>query len=337
MVYLKHFFRVMIFGLLVCSFFSCGSHKKPLNLPHIKFKTQLFYKDLFDTPPDSIPLKIPFFINKYAPFFEIFGTNVIHAGFPNEKNFGVLLQQFISDYQMRTVYNDIKKQYAQLDDINEQLNDAFRYYAYYFPHKAIPDIYYYHGGFNQSVITTDSIIGIGLDKYLGTNYAYYTRLGLPSYQTAKMRKEYIAVDALRYYIYGLFPFNLEKENVLSYLIYEGRIQYLLDAVFPNMDDTLKFGFSSNQLTWCKKSERSMWQYLIDKKKLFSNDLQEIKRYTTEGPFTTSFPPQSPARAAVWIAYRIVTQYMDKHPKETIEQLMNEKDEQKIVQQAEYNP
>jgi hypothetical protein len=29
--------------------------------------------------------------------------------------------------------------------------------------------------------------------------------------------------------------------------------------------------------------------------------------------------------------------MDKHPKETIEQLMNEKDEQKIVQQAEYNP
>jgi len=337
MFFKRNYFYVVILIYIAGILFSCQSPKKPDNLSKINLKTHLFYKELFDTPPDSISNKIPYFINTYPTFFEIFGNNVIHIGFPNEKKYGYLLQQFISDYQMRTVYNDIQKQYKQLDDINQQLNQAFQYFSYYFPSKAIPEIFYYHGGFNQSIITTDSLIGIGLDKYLGSNYTYYARLGLPVYQTLKMRKEYIAVDALRYYAYGIFPFNFQNETVLSHLIYEAKIQYLLDAVFPDMKDTIKFGFSGRQLSWCQKSERSMWQFLIDKKKLFSNDRMEIKRYTNDGPFTTTFPQESPARAAVWMAYNIVKQYMQRQPDKTLEQLMNETNEQKIVQESEYNP
>lgn len=316
---------------------SCQNDDKPENLPKIQLRTFSFYKDLFHLPVDSIPNKIPFLIKKHSPFFELFGSNVIHIGFPEEKRFGLLLQQFVSDYHMQTVYKDIEKTFADTKTMDDELENAFSYFAYYLPNMPIPKIYYFHGGFNQSIITTDSLIGIGLDKYLGANYNYYQRLGLPEYQRIKMRKEYIPVDAMRYYLYGIFPFNADKDDVLSHLIYEGKIQFLLDKCFPNVNDTIKFGFSQKQLTWCEKSERSMWQYLIEKKMLFSSDLMDIKRYTNDGPFTTTFPRESPARAAIWLGYNIVSLYMKKNPTLTLEQLMDETDAQKITQQSEYNP
>lgn len=238
---------------------------------------------------------------------------------------------------MQDVYNDIKQQHPNTDQINKELNQAFRYFAYYFPQWPVPNIYYYHGGFNQSIIASDSILGIGLDKYLGTNYKYYTKLALSQYMRQKMRSEYIAVDALRFYISGLFSFPFEQDNVLSRMIYEGQIQYILKQLFPEKHDTILFGFTEKQLIWCEKSERSMWRFLIDKKKLFSTDLLEIKRYTSDGPFTTTFPRESPARAAVWIGYKIVQQYMNNSPNTTLNQLIQINDYQKIIQISAYDP
>lgn len=332
---MKKLLAILFFFIM--ALVSCNTDDKPENVPPIQLKAVPFYKDLFSLNVDSIPNKIPYLIQSYSPFFELFGSTVIHIGYPEEKRFGMLLQQFVSDYHMQTVFKDIEKEFDNTIELDHELQNGFSLFAYYFPNKPIPQIYYYHGGFNQSIITTDSIIGIGLDKYLGSNYPYYQRLGLPEYQRIKMRKEYISIDAMRYYLYGIFPFNAEQDNVLSHLIYEGKIQYVLEKCFPNIDDTLKFGFSKNQLTWCEKSERSMWQYLIDKKMLFSTDLMDIKRYTNDGPFTTTFPRESPARAAVWIGYRIVNRFMQKNKNITFTQLMLESDAQKISQQSEYNP
>ncbi|MGQ9847184.1 MAG: gliding motility protein GldB-related protein, partial [Bacteroidales bacterium] len=259
----------VILFFIVLTVASCQSSDKPENVPQVQLKTYHFYKDLFSLPIDSIPVEVPSLLKKYSPFFELFGSNVIHIGFPEEQRFGILLRQFVSDFNMQKVFNDIEKEFPDTKMQDFELQKAFSYFHYYMPNKPIPQIYYFHGGFNHSVITTDSIIGIGLDKYLGTNYSYYFRLGLPEYQRIKMRKEYIPIDAMRFYLYGIFPYNENQDNVLSHIIYEGKIQYILDKCFPDVDDTLKFGFSKNQLIWCEKSERSMWQYLIDKKKLFS--------------------------------------------------------------------
>lgn len=329
--------KTIISIFIVLVLWSCQSNDKPENIQQVQLKTNTFYKDLFSLPIDSIPSAIPLMIKKFSPFFELFGSNIIHIGFPEEKRFGILLQQFVSDYHMQTVYNDIEKEFSDTKIIDDELQKGFSYYHYYMPNKPVPQIYYFHGGFNQSVITTDSIIGIGLDKYLGSSYPYYQRLGLPEYQRFKMRKEHIPIDAMRFYLYGIFPYNENQDNVLSHIIYEGKIQYVLDRCFPDVNDTLKFGFSKNQLIWCEKSERSMWQYLIDKKMLFSTELMDIKRYTNDGPFTTNFPRQSPARAAVWLGYRIVKQYMKKNQSVNLEHLMSETDAQKIVQLSDYNP
>lgn len=316
--------------------FSC-SVNEPKNLPEIELNTYPFYKNLFETPVDSIPSQIPQLIDKYSPFFELFSSHVIKIGYPEEKRFSVLLQQFVSDYHMLNVYNEIKKQYSTTEAIDNELKKAFQHFAYYFPQWPIPKIYYYHGGFNQSIIATDSVLGIGLDKYLGKNYSYYIKLGLPAYQRNKMTAEYISIDAMRFYLSGLFPFPFEQNNVLSHMIYEGVLQYALKNIFPNKADTLLFGFTEKQLIWCKKSERSIWKYLIDKKKLFNSDLLEIKRYTQEAPFTTTLPRESPGRAAVWTGFRIVEQFMNNNPNLTLNELLKITDYHLIYQKSEYDP
>lgn len=329
-----HKFNATIF-LSIFLILSCSREVE--NLPDLPYQSYSFHVDLFSQRVDSIPEKIPYFIEKYSPFFELFCSQVINIGFPEEERFRWLLQQFVADFRMQQVYKDILQQYSTTTNIDNQIKKAFQYYAYYFNKNYIPKIYYYHGGFNQSIIATDSLIGIGLDKYLGYNYTFYAKLGIPLYQRKKMRREYIPIDALRYYLYGQFPYFSENEHVLSHILYEGKIQYLLKKIFPDVHDTLLFGFSETQLIWCEKSERSMWQYLIDKKKLFSTDKMDIKRYTNDGPFTTTFPRESPGRAAVWLAYRIIEQYVKKNKVVNLVDLMNETDWQKIVQLSEYNP
>jgi len=81
----------------------------------------------------------------------------------------------------------------------------------------------------------------------------------------------------------------------------------------------------------------MWKYLIDKKKLFNTELLEIRRYTQDAPFTTTFPRESPGRAAVWIGYKIVQRFMENNPQITINELLQIKDYQYIFQKSEYDP
>ena len=80
--------------------------------------------------------------------------------------------------------------------IEEELTKAFKHYLYYFPHKKIPGIYTCISGFNNSIITGDSALGIGLDRYLGSDCKYYFQLQLYKYQTTKMNPWNIVPDCM---------------------------------------------------------------------------------------------------------------------------------------------
>ena len=81
----------------------------------------------------------------------------------------------------------------------------------------------------------------------------------------------------------------------------------------------------------------MWSYFIQNKMLYSTDLNEIMKFTHEGPFTSAFSKESPARTAHWVGWQIVRAYMNKNPEITLQQLMDEMDAQKILTQSKYKP
>ena len=88
---------------------------------------------------------------------------------------------------------------------------------------------------------------------------------------------------------------------------------------------------------CLNNEARMWEYLVENKLLFATDRITIRKFTGVGPFTKDFTNESPARAAVWIGWRIVEAYSRKNPDIGLRDIMKEQDYQKILTLSEYNP
>lgn len=329
--------------VFVCILFSYGceqnetSPQVDVSAIKVELKIHRFDQTLFAIQPDSIQSNIPLLEKKFGNFFNLFCAKIINIGGTNYRNFASLLQRYVSDYNMLTVFSDCQKTFNNISDLTNGLTGGFKFYKYYFPDKNIPEIYFYMGGFNQSIVTSENILGIGLDKYLGKKYPFYSRLGLSTYQCYKMQKEFILPDCFRAIAWSEFSYKDSVNDLIHNMIYQGKIQYFINAMLPEIADTIKFGYTKSQWDWCLQNEKSMWSYLIDKKKLFITSEKEIKHYINDAPFTSFFSHQSPGRTGVWLGWRIVNKYMKKHPKITLEEMMLDNDYEKILNGSKYNP
>jgi hypothetical protein len=127
------------------------------------------------------------------------------------------------------------------------------------------------------------------------------------------------------------------ENVMSKIIHEGKLKYFEKCMLPEINDTILFGFTSDQMKFCRNNESQMWLYLLENDLIFSTDQFIIRKLTGEAPFTSYFTSESPGRAAVWLGFRIVESYMMKNPAIKLEVMMNNADIQSLLEQARYNP
>ncbi len=134
-----------------------------------------------------------------------------------------------------------------------------------------------------------------------------------------------------------FPFNDSVNSLIANMIYRGRLLYFNSAMLPNQPDSLKWGFTQKNLEFFGSAEKSIWAYLVEKKLLFNTDRFTIDKFIHEGPFTKDFGRGSPARAAIWIGYRIIQSYMARNPGIALSELMKENDYLKILNQSAYNP
>ncbi len=334
--------RVKIFSLalifLIVS--SCKKGKYDIDVSNIdvNIKIKRFEKDLFKIDPSQIENNIPMLENKYNSFFQIFNYRIIKIGNSRSTEYPYLLRLFISDYTNFKLYERTQEVFPNLDELDEGLTNCFKRYKYYFHKEPVPEVITYISGFNQSVVSDKNLLAIGLDKYLGKDEKFYNEVkGIYNYQIVNMHKDKILSDCMRLWATTEFEFNDSVNNLIYNVIYEGMIMYFVDAMLPNQPDTLKWGFSGGQMKFCKNNEKQMWTYLIENKLIFNSDKFRIDQFIREGPFTKDFSRESPARAAIWLGYNIVSAYMNKHRKLTLRDLMYEKDYQKILNQSGYNP
>ncbi len=112
---------------------------------------------------------------------------------------------FYQDTTLQAVIADVQTQYADMDDINKQFNDAFNTLKTWIPELKTPLIYSQIGALNQSIVVGDNLIGISLDKYLGSNYPIYKKYDYSVTQLQSMTRSYIVPDCLCFYLLSLYP------------------------------------------------------------------------------------------------------------------------------------
>lgn len=332
---IKNIFLILISAIVLTS---CETGNKPdISNVHIQQHFYRFDKDIYNLPSNEGDTIGIYLSRKYGKFMESYCFQIIGIGSPYSIDFPDRIKTFKEDFVVSQVYDKVEKRFADLSTVKNDFNTAFCYYHYYFPDKQIPDIYTFVSGFNTAIVTDDSILGIGLDFYLGKNCKYYPQLALPQYIIRKMEPEMILPDAMRAWLTMIFEPQDTTNNMLYNMIYQGRIQYVLNEILPDINDSLQFGYSAKKLEWCMDNEQRMWTYFVEHKLFFKKDHLLIKKFIDEGPFTVPFGQQSPPRTGVWLGYRIVSAYMAKNPNIPLSQLMVEKDFQKILTLSGYNP
>ena len=342
-IYIMKSRTVVLFIILFClpAVISCRRNNFRVNVSSISASVGIkrLEKELFSLDPGKIPASIPLLKENFGSFLQLF-SYVINTGDIKDPSFGDFLVRFCTDKLNYEVYLDVIKKYPDTDGLQKELEDAFRHYIYYFPVKNVPAVYTCITGFNNSIIAGDSVIGIGLDRYLGSDCEYYKRLQIYRYLAARMNSANIVPDCI--YGWGSTEWDFSRlnypvDNVMAEMIHYGKLKYYEKCMLPEVADSLIFGFTAKQMKFCRNNESQMWQYVVENNLLFSNDRFVIRKLTEEAPFTSYFTNESPGRASVWLGFRIVESYMTNNRSIPLSDLMNNKDVQVILEKAKYNP
>ena len=332
--------RKLCFALLLMVFLLPGCSKKRWDIDvsqsKVEMKALRFEQDLFAIPVDSIWNYVPRLEKKYGRFYDMFNNQIIKIGGTNQLNYDQKLAAFLTDPDILGAYSEVQKNFNKLNFAGE-INDAFAHVKHYYPEKITPQLLTHISGFNQSIVIDSGYISISLDKYLGVDHKYYQMLRTPLYVQKNMHPAKIATDVMLAYGLTEFEYKPATENLLSQMLYYGKIHVFMDAMMPNAPDSLKWGYSSKQLEWCKKNEKQMWVSVVDGKLLFSTSFKEINRYINPGPFTPAFPRYSPGGVGQWMGYRIILSYLENNPDVSLQRLMAENDYQKILNLSKYRP
>jgi hypothetical protein len=320
---------------------SCKKNHYRVNTSSIKvnIKIKRLEKDLFTLNPDQVISSVPSLKKKYGDFLQLFSL-VINTGDIKEPSYGDLLLRFCSDKQNNDVYAMTIKKFPEVTSIEQGLQGAFSHYLYYFPGKAVPAVFTCITGFNNSIITGDSLLGVGLDRYLGADCEYYPRLEIYKYIAARMTPENIVPDCIFGWGASEWDFSALKypsDNVLAEILHNGKLKYFEKCMLPETSDELIFGFTSDQMKFCRNNENQMWQYLVENNLLFNSDQLTIRKLTGDAPFTSYFTKESPGRAGVWLGFRIIESYMMKNPEVKMEEMIKNTDVQGILEKAKYSP
>jgi hypothetical protein len=334
-------YKITIIIILGLGLLLAGCRKDPykvdISSEDLQIKIKRFEIDLFDTDLDSIEASIPGFYKEYGDFFDLFNYKIINIGGAGQRTYPDYLKIFLTDYLNNEVFKRTVAIYPDLDDLEQELTLAFRHYHHYFTEKPIPDIITYISRFNQSVVTAEGIIGIGLDKYLGRDCDYYKQLGLNQYMILNMYREKIPSDCMMAWALSEYEYNDSTDNLLSNMVYNGQIMFWVKSMLAHQPDSLIMGFTGDEMNFCRNNEGRMWEYLIENKLLFETNRTIIRKFTGNGPFTKDFTSESPARAAVWLGWRIVEAYSRNNPGLNLEEITEEQDYQKILTLSKYNP
>ena len=333
-------FTILLLAIAL-TMFSCRKNHYKVNVSSVKVSVEIkrLEKDLFTMNPDEVIKSVPALKKKYGPFLQLF-SNVINAGDVNDDSFGDMLLRFCSDKQNNEVYDVTMKKFPDLSFLEKGLTDAFRHYKYYFPEKTVPAVFTCTTGFNNSSIVGDSLLGIGLDRYLGADCQYYPRLNIYKYLAEKMIPENIVPDCMYGWASSEWDFASLKypaDNVLAEIIHDGKLRYFEKCMLPDLPDEKIFGFTPAQMKFCRDYEGQMWQYLVEHNLLFSSDQLVIRKLIGDAPFTGYFTKDSPGKAVDWIGFRIVESYMLKNPAENIQDMLKNTDAQSILEKAKYSP
>lgn len=342
--------KVYFASMVLVFFISCSHNPSVPDVSNIKvdLKKERFDEDFFTLDTNRINPSMEVLSKKYGAFLPTYISSVL--GVNDEK--GIL-----SFYRLyKPVYDSSQLIFKDIDDVHSEIKKLFQYTKYYFPNYQLPavllpvvgpmnsteDLAQMQNGSYTPCFLGPGFLGISLQFYLGKNFSlyqqeYFTSNVAPPYRSRRFDKKYIVADVSSLIVDDLYPDVSRTKSLVEQMIEKGKRWWLRDKFLPLTADSVRTGYTQQQLDWCHENEGLMWSYITKNENLYSLDPSTIQTYIGEAPFTQVFSQQySPGNIGAWIGRQIMLKYEAKNPALSIDEMMK-KNFKSILEESNYKP
>lgn len=262
--------------------------------------------------------------------------DVLAIGSVEESLIEQRLREFYLDSTMQVLLDGVHNEYVDLSVEEEDMFSVFNQIKENDAEFKIPIVYAQVSGLNQSIVVGDSVLGISLDKYLGSDYPIYKKY-YHDYQRRLMNRSRLVPDAVYYYLTHEYPLPADRvHTLLDKITHYGKMHWII-AKCREISLLEEAGLDDERIDWYRKNEGEVWKVINNKNLLFSADMAMVKRLTTPRDGTPTFSDNAPDRIGLWIGLQIVDHYMERHPDLSIGELIAMTDYETMLKESGYNP
>ena len=249
------------------------------------------------------------------------------------------LKDFAIDPFSVVLYNKVKAAFPDLKQVEPLVEQVMAHFHYYYPDVPLPKkTFTCVTGVTADVPAVqifDDVMVISLDWYLG-NDEVYDQIGMPRYMALRRNVPALAKDVAKA-LYENYVYQWRKQGqILDEMVYNGQVDFFIEAMSPAMPDSVLLGYSSKQWQWAMDNEGAVWADIVGNRRLYDSNLNAYMMFFGDAPFTQTYSNDAPSRLGEFFGLNIVRSYFSNHDI-SLQELMRQTDLQGLFQESGYKP
>ncbi|HKK76413.1 MAG TPA: hypothetical protein VJ953_15140 [Saprospiraceae bacterium] len=332
---------ISIFSLVLVSCQSdAGKDIPEVEGIEVDVELRRFEQDLFSLDTNTLEADLAELQAAYPLFSELYFQQIVPAK-RAPQGFVEFIKGFITFPQIRSLYDTTQVLYGDLSAYQQDLEQAFRFYKYYFPERSTPQVTTYISEYAiGAFIYGEDQLAVGLDFFLGANYPYGRyNPGNPNFSNYLIRtfnRAHLPMKTLKPLVEDIVG-TTKEGRLLDMMIQEGKELYLMDHLLPYTADSIILEMPEEDVQWLEDNELEVWAYLLKEQLFYESDWKKIRKFVEYSPNIPQMHPEAPGRTANWVGWQVIKAYMKNNPELDMVDLMAETNAQQILDRSRYKP
>ena len=249
------------------------------------------------------------------------------------------LKDFATDPFSIALYQKVKASFPDLKEVEPLVEEVFAHFHHYYPDIELPKkVFTCITGVHPDespVQIIDNQLVISLDWYLNDEETY-DQIGMPRYMSLRRKVPTLAKEVAEHlYMYYLYEWR-KQGQIVGEMVFFGRRNFFVEAMCPELSDSVLLGYSSDQWQWAVENEGQMWADIVGNRRLYDAGLDAYMMFFGDGPFTQAYSNDAPSRLGEFFGLNIIRSFFSNN-EISLQELMNRKDLQNIFQDSGYKP
>ncbi len=249
------------------------------------------------------------------------------------------LFQTLTNPDFQKFYGQVQQTFGDMNDIESQLEEAFKHIKYYYPDFKTPKIQTVISGLGSlsrdaaALSVSDSVVVIGLDFYAGEKAMYVP--SVPNFLLKKYTKAALVPSIVGVLAEKFIRQNPGDKSLLNDMIVAGKKVEFTHQMMPATPDSLLIFYTNQQLKDTEAHKDVVWAHFIKEKLLYETNHFKKVKYMGDRPYTAEIGQDCPGAIGRWLGWQIVKKFESENPQVTLPQLMQNADAQDIFTKSKY--